>query len=68
MIISNNLLVIIYDESIFDKNSSQDNERPEIVVGRVTSISSQASLQLLIVCLDQENEAGGNLFLSYLSR
>ena len=29
---------------------------------------SQASLQLLVVCLDQENESGGNLFLSYLSR
>ena len=28
----------------------------------------QASLQLLVVCLDQDNEGGGNLFLSYLSR
>ena len=54
------------DEGICD-NSSQDNERPEIMIS-VTSSSSQASLQLLIVCLDQENESGGNLFLSYLSR
>ena len=59
---------MIYDEGFCDNNSSQDNERFEIMIGSVTSMSSQASLQLLIVCLDQENEAGGNLFLSYLSR
>ena len=68
MIIVNNFLVMIYDEGIFDNNSFQDDKGPEIMIRGVTSISSQASLQLLIVCLDQENESGGNLFLSYLSR
>ena len=67
-LLMNNLVVIIYDEGNLKNNSCQDNKRPEIMIGGLTSMSSQASLQLLIVCLDQENESGGNLFLSYLSR